>query len=66
MNKSDGLCKLCECDTEDVMHVLCDDCVTIKEFWKCVVDLIYVNIINNRYKYKNVVENYVMLGCLKI
>ena len=22
MNKSDGLCKLCECDSEDLMHVL--------------------------------------------
>ena len=48
MKKSDGLCKLCECDSEDVMHVLCD-CETIKGFWKCVIDLIKVNI--NRYKY---------------
>ena len=42
------------------MHVLCD-CETIKEFWKCVIDLINVNINNNIYKY---VENDVMLGCL--
>ena len=59
-NKSDGLCKLCECDSEDLMHVLCD-CETIKEFWQCVIDLINVNINNNRYKYA---ENNVMLGCL--
>ena len=42
------------------MHVLCD-CETIKEFWKCVIDLINVNINNNRYKY---VKNDAMLGCL--
>ena len=42
------------------MHVLCD-CETIKEFWKFVIELINVNINNNRYKY---VENDVMLGCL--
>ena len=56
INKSHGLCKLCECDSEDFMHVLCD-CETIKQFWKCVIDLIKVNINNNRYKY---VENEVM------
>ena len=50
MNKSDGLCKLCEYD-----------CKTIKEFWKCVIDFINVNNNNNRYKY---VENDIMLGCL--
>ena len=60
MNKSDGLCKLCECDSKDLIHVLCD-CGTNKEFWKCVIDLINVNINNNIYKY---VENDVMLGCL--
>ena len=60
MNKSDGLCKLCECDFEDLMHVLCN-CETIKEFWKFVIDLINVNINNNWYKY---VEKDVMLGCL--
>ena len=42
------------------MHVLCD-CETIKGFWKCVIDLIKVNINSNRYKY---VENDVMLRCL--
>ena len=60
MKKSDGLCKLCECDSEDLMHVLCD-CETIKEFWKFVIDLNNVNNNNNRYKY---VENDVMSGCL--
>ena len=60
MNKSYGLFKLSECVIEDLMHVLCD-CETIKEFWKCAIDLINVNINNNRYKY---VENDVMLGCL--
>ena len=53
MNKSDGLCNLCECDSEDSIHVLCD-CETTKEVWKFVIDLIIVNITNNRYKY---VEN---------
>ena len=24
MNESNGLYKLCECDSEDLMHVLCD------------------------------------------
>ena len=42
MNKSDGLCKLWECDNENLIHVSCD-C----EFWKCVIDLINVND-NNR------------------
>ena len=60
VNKPDRLCKLCECNTENLMHVLCD-CETIKEFWKCVIDLINVNINNNRYRY---VENDVILGCL--
>ena len=60
MNKSNGLCKLCECDTEDLMYVLCD-CETIIEFWKCVIDLINVNINNTIYKY---VENDVMIRCL--
>ena len=60
MNKSDGLCKLCECDSEDLMLVLCV-CETIKEFWKFVIDLINVNINNNRYTY---VEHYVMLEFL--
>ena len=60
MNKSDELCKLCECDSEDLMHVLCD-CETNKDILKFVIDLINVNIINNRYKY---VENDVILGCL--
>ena len=58
--KVDGLCKLCECDSEDLMHVLCD-CETIKEFWKFVIDLINVNINNNIYKY---VENDVMLNVM--
>ena len=45
LKKSDGLCKLCICDSEDLMHVLCD-CETNKEFWKFVIDLINVNINN--------------------
>ena len=49
MNKSDRLCKLYECDSEDLMHVLCD-CETIEEIWKFVIDLINVNINNNMLK----------------
>ena len=47
MHKSDGLCKIFECDTEVLKHVLCD-CETIKEIWKFGIDLINANINNNR------------------
>ena len=45
MNESNGLYKLCECDSEDLMHVLCD-----YEPLKCVIDLINLNNNNIRDK----------------
>ena len=58
MNISDGLCKLCECDTEDLIHVLCD-CDSIVGFWKFVINIIITNI--SSYKY---LESEVILGCM--
>ena len=61
MNTSDQICKLCECDTEDLMLFVLCDCETIKEFWKFVIILIDVNSNNDRYRY---VGNKVLLGFL--
>ena len=59
MKLSDGMCRLCGNEIEDLSHLLVD-CETIVNYWKAVINLIRTNV--PRYKFQ---EMHVTIGCFE-